>query len=1084
MALSLLRPWMKGKSSRRRRGMAKRRNLSLRPRCEPLEDRAAPAVCKFTGNAFPDNNWSAPANWECRVGDVIFIRPPDVTGLNPDHLEFPADTRQLENVNDFAGAPVFTSITFLGGDYNILGNAITLGPGGVSQTAAAANRFSPNIVLPATRTFDVTAGTLTLANQISGAGGLTKTGAGTLRLEGTASNAYASVTTVNEGVLELNKAPGAVAVRTLVIGDGVGGVNADVVRLLGDDQIQPGGPVTVNNSGQLDVNGRSNGLLGTIAVIGGNVTNVGNLVTSFDMTGGLVTIAANGALTLSDLTTRAAATTAAINGGTIFLVSSGIQPFTVADGAPAVDLSISSVIDGFKDAGVLKLGQGTMQFTGPSANTYPGFTTVLQGVLELNKAPGVNAVPEDLSVGDGDGQVGVVRWRASNQVADGKTVTVRDGSLLDVGVFADGIGSLTVSGGRVTNQPLSILSVSGVSLAAATMIIDGTLRLFGDVTTFADPSVITGAGIVDPSAPGSFRRFVVNDGTAATDLLISAAISGTGGVAKLGPGTLELAGSRPNAYSGVTRVDGGVLRLNKPAGVNAVSTLVLVGDGVGGPNTDVLRYAAANQVPNTASVTVANSGRVDQNGFSDTIGSLTVNSGNVFTGNGDLAVAALTTAGGSLATGTGQLTLGGNVRANSAAVPATVSGNLALGATTRTFNVGGGTVDDLVISAAISGAPGAGLFKTGNGRLVLSGVNSYTGQTTLGSGLLFVNGSLTTSPIVVSNGVLGGTGTTGSVTMNGGILDPGIDVGILTTGNVVLNAGSIFLPTLSGTTPGVTHDQLRVTGTVTLNNAPLVPNSGSARAGDRFVIIENDGTDPIPSTSRFTRADGSVIDEGQTVDDVIDPDLNLVIRYRVTYRGGTGNDVQLTRLNTLPMVRYILMYPEVIQAGDYTYLVGQLTDPDPDDFQGLYISWGDGSEDQIEYPGLEPFAFYHQYTEPGDYYVFAYWFDLSGEGNFRVLPLTVLPAGAPGGHEGAAVAGLVAAQDASGQRVHPSDAHSQPPAQGPGNRDLGPAGLPAPAFGLDDLDMLQVLQALRKDAEPGRLDSLDALFAVEAVFQS
>jgi fibronectin-binding autotransporter adhesin len=99
--------------------------------------------------------------------------------------------------------------------------------------------------------------------------------------------------------------------------------------------------------------------------------------------------------------------------------------------------------------------------------------------------------------------------------------------------------------------------------------------------------------------------------------------------------------------------------------------------------------------------------------------------------------------------GSGTLTLGGNVTFTASPSvtfivggntnptgQAQISGKLALGAT-RTFSVanGTGTGHDLLIDAAISGS-GSGITKTGLGRLVLGGSNTYTGLTQVSGGKL------------------------------------------------------------------------------------------------------------------------------------------------------------------------------------------------------------------------------------------------------------------------------------------------------------------------------------------------------------
>src|SRR5262249_20581890 len=155
------------------------------------------------------------------------------------------------------------------------------------------------------------------------------------------------------------------------------------------------------------------------------------------------------------------------------------------------------------------------------------------------------------------------------------------------------------------------------------------------------------------------------------------------------------------------------------------------GDGLGGSGAakpDVVRLLRSNQIATTAAVTVNNSGLLDLNGNSNTIGFGQVN--------------ALTLTGGSVATGAGTLTLNGNVSGLASLAnmtPASVGGNLSLGGATRTFDVQpgslGGATPDMTVSAVVSnGGAAAGLTKNNSGKLQLTANNAYTGATTVNAG--------------------------------------------------------------------------------------------------------------------------------------------------------------------------------------------------------------------------------------------------------------------------------------------------------------------------------------------------------------
>jgi hypothetical protein len=119
----------------------------------------------------------------------------------------------------------------------------------------------------------------------------------------------------------------------------------------------------------------------------------------------------------------------------------------------------------------------------------------------------------------------------------------------------------------------------------------------------------------------------------------------------------------------------------------------------------------------------------------------------------------------------------------------------------------------------------------------------------LSTGTFNTSGSIAPPMVVDAAATLGGTGTVaGGMTVdNGGTVSPGVGgAGILGSGNASFAAGSTYSVDISGATAGTSFDQLNVTGTVNLGGATLTGTvNSSVLPGDEFVIVRNDGADPV-----------------------------------------------------------------------------------------------------------------------------------------------------------------------------------------------------------------------------------------------
>jgi fibronectin-binding autotransporter adhesin len=145
----------------------------------------------------------------------------------------------------------------------------------------------------------------------------------------------------------------------------------------------------------------------------------------------------------------------------------------------------------------------------------------------------------------------------ANDVFNGTAVTVAGNSAgvtatLDLAGHDDTVSSLTLGGSTPTSAAAVITGV-------------GTLTLGGNVA-YDGTNNPAGATISGKVNLGSATRTVTvgDSASAADDLTISAAISGTGvGLTKAGAGTLYLSGG--NTYTGPTTLSAGALRTSAPA---------------------------------------------------------------------------------------------------------------------------------------------------------------------------------------------------------------------------------------------------------------------------------------------------------------------------------------------------------------------------------------------------------------------------------------------------------------------------------------------------------------------------------------
>jgi autotransporter-associated beta strand protein len=184
---------------------------------------------------------------------------------------------------------------------------------------------------------------------------------------------------------------------------------------------------------------------------------------------------------------------------------------------------------------------------------------------------------------------------------------------------------------------------------------------------------------------------------------------------------------------------------------------------------------------------------------------------------------------------------GGEVGFFGLSTPGTTLGSIA-GAGTFTLTSKALTVGSNNTSTEVSGSitgDGGSLVKVGTGTLTLSGINTYTGGTTINAGTLAVNGSLASGVIANINGTLSGVGTINGPVIVSGTIAPGNGpiIGTLNVnGTYTQNAGSTYQVKV-----GSQSDLINITGNANIKGGTVAAQAVAGVAPKTYTIVTATG---------------------------------------------------------------------------------------------------------------------------------------------------------------------------------------------------------------------------------------------------